>query len=178
MLAIIMFPFDKRDGRPFFASFLGGFFDDFDILESLPGVDGGQNTDETLFYAYSSYTGADGYPVVEEHTNIPALADAMHSCGEGFCSPQIDSGANAGFFHDVFVEGDEVKVVLDLPGVEEKDIKINACGSIIHLSAEGIKKYCGVVKLPFPVFGCPHKSNYKNGILELVYLREKDRRLH
>ena len=68
---------------------------------------------------------------------------------------------------DVFDEGDHLRVVAELPGVEEHDIKAEAKGTELTISAErGHKRYSKRVELPIPVTD-ELTMSYKHGVLEL-----------
>jgi len=68
---------------------------------------------------------------------------------------------------DVFDEGNYIKVIAELPGVAEQDIKTEVKGNLLTISATGIsREYYKQITLP-----CPIKeevdSSYNNGILQL-----------
>jgi HSP20 family protein len=68
---------------------------------------------------------------------------------------------------DVLDEGDYLRVVAELPGVEEYDIKAEARGTVLTISAErGDRKYSERVELPAPVTG-ELTTTYKHGVLEV-----------
>ena len=68
---------------------------------------------------------------------------------------------------DVFDEGDHLRVVAELPGVEETDIKVNLEAGKLTISAHTTdRKYHQEVKLPRVPGGSP-KTRYKNGVLEV-----------
>jgi len=68
---------------------------------------------------------------------------------------------------DIFDEGDHMKIVAELPGVAEEDIKTEVRGSILIIAAKGIsREYYKEVTLPCPVKG-ELDSSYKNGSLQL-----------
>ena len=68
---------------------------------------------------------------------------------------------------DVFDEGDHVKVIAELPGVAEKDIKTEVKGNLLVISAMGIsREYHKQITLPCPIKG-ELDSSYNNGILQL-----------
>ena len=69
---------------------------------------------------------------------------------------------------DVFDEKNCVKVVAELPGINEKDIKIDTEGSILTISA---KDYHKNIPLFCPVKGIEEKT-YRNGILEIRLKKE------
>lgn len=68
---------------------------------------------------------------------------------------------------DVFDEGTHLKIIAELPGVEEKDIKVNLKGDKLIISTDiPHHKYHQEVALPCVPVGKIEKS-YKNGVLEL-----------
>lgn len=73
---------------------------------------------------------------------------------------------------DVFDEGAHLKVVAELPGVEEKDIKVDLTGSRLVISAETMAhKYHKEIALPCAPQGKVERL-YRNGILELTLWKE------
>lgn len=68
---------------------------------------------------------------------------------------------------DVFEEEEHLKVIAELLGVEEKDIRIDVEGDRLTISTDvPHHRYHGEVTLPYPVKGEP-KIGYKKGILEI-----------
>jgi len=68
---------------------------------------------------------------------------------------------------DIFYEKDYIKVIAEIPGVEEEDIKINLEKEGLTISVDvPDHKYHQEVKLPCEPKGKLEKS-YKNGILEV-----------
>ena len=73
---------------------------------------------------------------------------------------------------DVFDEADRLQVIVELPGVEEKDIAVELKDSTLYLTAgKGERKYKKEIDLGIPVKGEP-KKQYKNGILEINLKKE------
>lgn len=73
---------------------------------------------------------------------------------------------------DVFDEGTYLRVVAELPGIEEEDVKVDLRGTQLLLSAvAAARRYRKEVTLP-----CPPKGQmgrlYRNGILELTLRKE------
>jgi len=69
---------------------------------------------------------------------------------------------------DIFDEKDHIKIIGEIPGVEEKDIKVNLENGIITIKVDPPhRKYHQKLKLPCKPRGKIEKS-YKNGILEIV----------
>ena len=74
---------------------------------------------------------------------------------------------------DIFDEKEEIIVVAEMPGVDEKDIKTGLKGNILSISAGSKdRKYTKEVKLPSEVTG-KIESTYKNGVLELKIKKKK-----
>ena len=68
---------------------------------------------------------------------------------------------------DVFNEGDQLRVVIEMPGVTKEKIHITLKDRAVVISAkEGEKRYKKEVSLPWK--GSIAKERYQNGILELV----------
>ena len=68
---------------------------------------------------------------------------------------------------DIFDEADRLQVIVELPGVEEKDIKVEIKETTLILTAgKGERKYKKEIDLGSPIKGEP-KKQYKNGILEI-----------
>lgn len=68
---------------------------------------------------------------------------------------------------DVFDEKDVVRVIVELPGVEEGDVKTELEGDLLKIRAErGDRKYEKDIELPAAVKG-EFKPRYKNGVLEI-----------
>ncbi len=99
-------------------------------------------------YGISVRIGGAGVPIVEKFGTVPET-DVRE--------PLVD----------VFDEKDMVRVIAELPGVEEEDIKTELEGNILKIRAErGDRKYEKDIELPAAVKG-ELKSRYKNGILEI-----------
>lgn len=68
---------------------------------------------------------------------------------------------------DIFDEGDYLKVIAELPGVDEKDIKAEVKGKMLILSAQAAsREYYKEIELPCLVKNQLSVS-YKNGILQI-----------
>ncbi len=75
-------------------------------------------------------------------------------------------------FVDVMVEGDKVRILAELPGVEEEDIKIGVSGWEVIISAErGEISFYRRVLLPVMVAPQIGDFSYKNGVLSFSLQR-------
>ncbi|MEN4007038.1 MAG: Hsp20/alpha crystallin family protein [Methanobacterium sp.] len=73
---------------------------------------------------------------------------------------------------DVFKERDKLKIIAELPGVEENDINLDLEENKLTISADRPdRKYYKEISLPVPVQADSLKSKYKNGILEVKLRR-------
>jgi len=75
---------------------------------------------------------------------------------------------------DVFDEGDYLKVIAELPGVDEKDIKAEVKENLLILSAQATgRAYYKEIELPCLV-KAELNLTYKNGILQISIEKEKE----
>lgn len=76
---------------------------------------------------------------------------------------------------DVFEEEDHIKVMVEVPGVEEKDIKLHVKNNLVIISVDtSEKKYYKEVKLPTSVEKNSVESTYRNGVLEVKLSKTKN----
>jgi HSP20 family protein len=111
-------------------------------------------------YGFSVRMGIGGTPTVEPFGNVRATS----------AGPVVSETREP--LVDVFDEGDEVVVIAELPGVQEKDIHLDLTGDVLALSAAGPKrKYEKEILLPAAVDPAKCKQGYQNGYLELRYAK-------
>ncbi|MDG5777801.1 Hsp20/alpha crystallin family protein [Haloarculaceae archaeon H-GB2-1] len=71
---------------------------------------------------------------------------------------------------DVFEEGDELRVVADLPGVDKDDIGLKCDGETLTIDAKSeVREYHERVPLPVRVDEHSADASYNNGILEVSF---------
>ena len=120
------------------------------------GEIGGLPRDARGVYGFSMRTLAGSKPVIETFGNIKDSPQG----------PVVEEVREP--IVDVFDEEDHILVIVELPGVDEDDIKIETEGDILKLAATGkTGKYAKEVLLPATVTSETMKSTYKNGILEI-----------
>jgi HSP20 family molecular chaperone IbpA len=74
---------------------------------------------------------------------------------------------------DIFKEGDQLRVVVEMPGVDRGKIHVAVKGRSLVISAkDGDKRYKKEVTLPWQ--GKVAKERYQNGILDLVLEQHDD----
>ena len=120
-----------------------------------------------LVYGYSMTVGPDGRPKVREFGNIRSPT-AM-----GFASRPLISGETDPLA-DVTTTDKDVKVVVEMPGIDKKDIKINAHDDTVEVFTTDTaqRKYRKIIELPSEADIGTAKSTYKNGILEIVFSKK------
>lgn len=106
-------------------------------------------------YGFTIKTGIGGQPTVSPFGNIKRTPKG----------PVVEEEREP--ITDVFDEKDEVVIIAEMPGVEEKDIKTSLEGDVLTLEAKNEKKYRKEVILPAQVNKSTLKSSYKNGILRI-----------
>ncbi len=118
-----------------------------------------------IVYGYSVTIGPDGKPRVREFGNVKRL---------GVTGPQLTAEREP--LSDTVVSDDEIKVVVELPGVEKDRINVNASEGAVEISAESSdRKYRRVIDIPYDADVGSAKSTYKNGILEIVFKRKESK---
>jgi len=112
-----------------------------------------------IVYGYSIRIGPDGKPIIREFGNIrPGREPEIVELSEAR-EPLVD----------VYEEEDVVKVIAEVPGVEKKDINLNASERKLIISVDTPqRKYYKEVDLPVEVDPQSAKATYRNGVLEVV----------
>jgi len=122
-----------------------------------------------FIYGYSITVGPDGIPRISEFGNVkrrPGIRGFEEI--KGVREPLVDVASTDG----------EVRVIVELPGVEKEDIKLKSSEDCLIVSVDTPeRKYHKEIELPEPVDPHTAKSSYKNGILEVVLKKRSGRRL-
>ena len=150
-----------------------------ELIREYETKDGGKVREiGPIVYGYSMTIGPDGKPHVREFGNVKPSASSS-SGGGRFTSaglrarPEITAEREP--LADVNVTDNEVKVVLEMPGVKKEDIKVNAYdGAIEVLSNDPQRKYHKTIELPQEADIETAKSSYNNGILEVTFNKKKE----
>lgn len=107
-------------------------------------------------YGFTVRMGLGGEPVVESFGNVretetgPLLTETREPVT------------------DVLDEGQEVVVIVELPGVEEREVRLAVRGDVLEVAAAGRgRRYYKEVVLPAAVDPQSIRSTYRNGILEV-----------
>ena len=120
-------------------------------------------------YGYSVTVGPDGKPKVSEFGNFKAET----RLGE----THVDVKEEREPLTDVIDADGEVRVIIELPGVEKKDIKLSGTDEKLTISVETPEnKYFKEVEMPAKVDVKKAKSAYKNGVLDIIVPKRKKRK--
>ncbi|MFH0849176.1 MAG: archaeal heat shock protein Hsp20 [archaeon] len=127
-----------------------------------------------FMYGYSMTMGPDGKPVIREFGNVKP---SMKPTAFGVSKPSLELKQEREPLVDTILEKENVKVVAELPGVERDNIELNSTENslIISVNTEN-RKYYKELELPSDVDPDNSKATYKNGVLEIVFPRTKERK--
>jgi HSP20 family protein len=117
-------------------------------------------------YGYSMTFGLDGKPVVREFGNVK---HSTKPSAFGAARPKLEYQEEREPLVDVIDDGNNVRVVSELPGVEKKDIQLHCTETQLTVNIDTPdRKYHKEVELPSDVNPRSAKASYKNGVLEIV----------
>jgi HSP20 family protein len=129
-----------------------------------------------LVYGYSMTVGPDGKPKVREFGNARSLfgSRGISSASAATSGKPLTAGEIEPL-SDITTTDKEVKVVVEMPGIDKKDIKISAYDSSVEISTANTaqRKYKSTIELPPEVDTETVKSTYKNGILEIAFKKKE-----
>jgi len=179
--------FRRRMRRPFFRSWFGDIdemirdmeemmereYKDFssrvpkDLVRERKLPDGSTIRELGPFvYGYSMTIGPDGKPKIREFGNVkPSLKPEAF----GFTKPSLDVKEEREPLIDVITTNGEVKIIVELPGVEKEDIRLHGTQDSVTISVDTPKrKYFKEIALPAKINPKGVKTAYKNGVLEVT----------
>jgi HSP20 family protein len=118
-------------------------------------------------YGYSVTVGPDGKPKVREFGNVKTETRMG--------KPYIDVKEKREPLADILTENNEVRVIVELPGVDKKDIKLSGIEDKLTISVDTTdRKYFKEVELPTKVEIKKATSKYKNGVLDITIPKKKE----
>ncbi|NLU45600.1 MAG: Hsp20/alpha crystallin family protein [Euryarchaeota archaeon] len=107
-------------------------------------------------YGYTMYQGPDGIPHYHEFGDV-----------EG--RQMLESGVSEPF-SDVEVDGDTVRVIVEIPGTSKEDIVLNCTEKTLSVEADTARrKFSKTLALPCNVKTDSARATYNNGILEVSF---------
>jgi HSP20 family protein len=128
-----------------------------------------------IVYGYSMTIGPDGKPRIREFGNVRSSSPLRGGGGGGgsFSTPMISSERQP--LADVITTDTEVKVVLEMPGANKENIKVNAYDNSVEVTTtdQEQRKYREVIEIPPETDIETVASTYKNGILEIVFKKKE-----
>ncbi|MHA2294931.1 MAG: archaeal heat shock protein Hsp20 [Candidatus Hodarchaeales archaeon] len=78
---------------------------------------------------------------------------------------------------DVLVEDDQIRVIVEIPGIEKEDIDLTATSSNFYLRASNPERqYSKELKLPEKIVSDSAKAKFKNGVLEVVFKKAESKK--
>ena len=117
-------------------------------------------------YGYSMTIGPDGKPKIREFGNVKPSNDP-ESCG--LDQPCIDVKEEREPLVDIVDTDGEIKVIVELPGVEKEKIKLSGTEDKLTISVDDPnRKYYKEIDIPAKVAPKKAKTSYKNGVLEVT----------
>ncbi len=108
-------------------------------------------------YGYSMKIGPDGKPEIQEFGNIK----------KSLKGPEVKEEREP--LVDIVETNGEIRVVVEMPGVEKSDIKLHGTEDTLTISVDAPNsKYYKEVELPAKIRVKESSSSYKNGVLEVI----------
>jgi HSP20 family protein len=117
--------------------------------------------------------GPDGKPKIREFGNVkPSLKPEAF----GMPKPSLDIKEEREPLVDVITTNGEVKIIVELPGVEKQDIKLHGTEDSLTISVDTPKrKYFREIPMPTKINPKGAKTVYKNGVLEVTVPKTEKR---
>ena len=124
-----------------------------------------------LVWGYSIRIGSDGKPEIREFGNLKFSGHEGSRRSPFYIKEEVEP------LVDVMDEGDKIRVVAEVPGVEKDDINLDVKPDALTIDVDaGDRKYYKELRLPSEVDPESIKSNYKNGVLKII-LRKASKKL-
>jgi len=130
-----------------------------------------------IVYGYSMTIGPDGKPHISQFGNVKNLAGGsnkqeLNLAGMG-SGPALTAEREP--LADLNATEKEIKVIVEMPGIKKEDIKINATEGMVEIMTSGSqRKYHKSVEIPTEADIDSARSNYTNGILEIVFNKKEN----
>jgi HSP20 family protein len=117
-------------------------------------------------YGYSMTIGPDGKPKIREFGNVKPSSEA-EMCGVN--QPCLDVKEEREPLVDIVDADGEIKVIVELPGVEKEEIKLSGTDEKLTISVDTPqRKYFKEIDIPAKIDPKKAKTSYKNGVLEVT----------
>ena len=122
-------------------------------------------------YGYTMTVGPDGKPRVREFGNVrsPLAGFGLGASNRPLISSEREPLA------DITTTDKEVKAIVEMPGVNKENIKINVQDNSVEVKSDDPqRKYHEIIDLPPETDTETAKSTYKNGVLEIIFTKKKE----
>ena len=117
---------------------------------------------DPMIYGFSMRIGPDGKPMIHEFGNATTPRHIQESAREPLT--------------DVIEEAERIRVIVELPGVEKKDIHLNATEETLDIEVDSPKRrFSKHLELPSTVDPDSATAGYNNGVLEIRLSRVERR---
>ena len=117
-------------------------------------------------YGYSMTIGPDGKTKIREFGNVKPSSKPESF---GFTRPSLDVKEEREPLVDIINANGEIKIIVELPGVEKEDIKLSGTEDKLTISVEAPeRKYFKEIEMPSKIEPKKAKTSYKNGVLEVT----------
>ena len=134
----------------------------------------------SLFYEYSeTILGEDEKPRKEFEKNarvVSNIDDNNFKADDDYDTAVFQRTSSNGEdpLVEVITSKNDIKVVIEMPLVKKKDIKVNAYEGCLEVYTDNIqeRKYRHAIDIPSDVDITSGKSTYRNGILEVVFRKK------
>jgi HSP20 family protein len=171
----------KRDRdwrRGFFDDFFTDFDEEFDRMrERMDKIFqhamreptfGEDMTKKPFVYGFSVRVGPDGIPHIQEFGNTKPIHKALTE-KDGLAAINEREPLT-----DVIESEDEICITIELPGVEKKDIDLDASDDSVTIDVDTEdRKYHKNIPMPGNIDPDSVSATYKNGVLDISIKRKK-----
>lgn len=122
-----------------------------------------------FIYGYSVTVGPDGKPTVKKFGNFKAETRLG--------KPHMDVKEKREPLVDIMDSSENVRVIIELPGVEKGNIRLSGTEDKLTISVETPRhKYFKEIELPTKVDSKKATSKYKNGVLDITIPKKKQQK--
>jgi HSP20 family protein len=126
-----------------------------------------------IIYGYSITIEPEGKPVIREFGNVKR--GHLYGLHADISPTSREIGEEKDPMIDVFASESNVKVTVEMPGVEKDKIKIDAYDNTVEVrSLEPTRNYHKLINLPIEADVKTARSKYNNGILEITFDKKKE----
>jgi HSP20 family protein len=119
----------------------------------------GQHRSESFIYGYSINIDENGKAEINEFGNIKSSPEGEEN---------LEVSESREVLVDIIEGKNAVTVVIELPGVEKSDIKVEIKESIIFVTTINSKNYYKEIPLTSKIISNSARAKYNNGILEII----------